>query len=218
MRGKQIILAGSPEGSDCGAEACFKTEHAGRGDRADEQRDEQVAMRKHGVVWLTGLSGAGKTTVAGILRSRLLAMGICPVMLDGDRLRRIYPAGFGYSAKERRQLGASYGRLAHEIANQGHLVICSTISLFREIHRWNREHLPNYVEVWLRVPLEELRRRDAKGIYNARDGRGSTAVAGQDFSVEFPESPDLVIDNFGAMTAQRAADQIIALMEKAYQP
>jgi adenylylsulfate kinase-like enzyme len=171
-------------------------------------------MNNQGVVWLTGLSGAGKTTVAQLLRGRLMTEGICPVMLDGDRLRRIYPTEFGYSVEERRQLAASYGRLALEIASQGHLVICSTISLFREIHRWNRAHLPNYLEVWLRVPLEEIRRRDTRGIYVTQHDRHSPVV-GVDLVVEFPEAPDLIIDNFGAVTPERAVEGIMERIEKA---
>lgn len=170
-----------------------------------------------GTVWLTGLSGAGKTTVAGLLRSSLIAKGINPVLLDGNRLRHIYPIEFGYSVDDRRSLAASYGRLALEVSGQGHLVICSTISLFREIHRWNRRHLPGYLEVWLRVPFEELRRRDTKGIYEAKRGVDNSPVAGVDFPVDFPEAPDLIIDNFGAVTPQGAAVRIMQLIEQTYQ-
>ncbi|GAB1644044.1 adenylyl-sulfate kinase [Krasilnikovia sp. MM14-A1259] len=168
-------------------------------------------MRHGAVVWLTGLSGAGKTTVAGHLVEMVLARGTRPVLLDGDRIRAALPTTLGHTAAERRQLGAGYGRLAREFARQGHLVVCATISLFHDIQRWNRANLPHYVEVWLRVPEAELRRRDPKGLY----GAGHADLAGVDVPAQFPTSPDLVIDNSGATSAEQAAAAVLhALIDK----
>lgn len=163
-------------------------------------------MSGHGpVVWLTGLSGAGKSTVCARLRDLLVARGVRPVVLDGDRVRAALPGRFSHAPDDRRQLAATYGRLALEFAGQGHTVLCSTISLFHEVHRWNREHLPGYLEVWLRVPEQELRRRDPKGLY----GRAPGDIAGVDQAVEFPRSADLVIDNTGETTPDRAATAVL---------
>lgn len=166
-----------------------------------------------GVIWLTGLSGAGKTTVAVLVRSRLLAAGVRPILLDGDRLRHVYPIEFGYSLAERRLLGASYARLAGELVNQGHLVICATVSLFQDLHNWNRDNLPGYLEVLLRVPLEELQRRDTKGVYTMEADDANGLIVGFDVIAEFPESPDVVIDNFGPVSPEDAAGEIMRLIE-----
>lgn len=154
-----------------------------------------------GVIWLTGLSGAGKSTVAELLDERLRVAGVPPILLDGDRLRTIMPVRMGYAREDRRRLARSYSGLAAELAGQGHLVICATISLFHEVHTWNRAHLPNYLEVWLRVPAPELRARTVPY-------RGCLDVVGADILPEFPLRPDLVIDNHPPVSARETADLI----------
>lgn len=167
-----------------------------------------------GVVWITGLSGTGKSTVASIVGGRLTDAGRRPVLLDGDRIRRIMPASPGYTEPERRRVATFYSRLAHEMAGQGHLVVCATISLFHDVQRWNRENIDNYLEVWLRVPLTALKDREGRAaFYDHRSlGPGQTAlrnVVGVDAPAQFPREADLVIDNFGDTTAHDASDRIM---------
>ena len=164
-------------------------------------------MMRQGVVWITGLSGSGKSTVTTRLRNRLVKSGIEPVVLDGDRIRAIMPVRFGYEESDRRRLAMFYARLAQEIAGPGRLVLCSTISLFHEVHEWNRENNEHYVEVFLRVPLDELRARDGRAALYA----GGSAV-GSGVTAEFPETPDVLIDNHGATTSDDAADRIMAVL------
>ncbi|WP_049716038.1 adenylyl-sulfate kinase [Streptomyces caatingaensis] len=159
------------------------------------------------MLWITGLSGAGKSTVAGILRDRLAAGGVLPVLLDGDRLRATLPVRPGHREEDRRRLARYYGALAGELAAQGHLVICATVSLFHEAHARNRRRLPGYYEVLLRVPLDDLRqRRDRASLYGAPDTRD---VVGLGTPAEFPLAPDLVVDNCGDTTAEDAAEAIL---------
>ncbi|GAA2922548.1 hypothetical protein GCM10020221_18360 [Streptomyces thioluteus] len=159
------------------------------------------------MLWITGLSGAGKSTVAGLLRDRLVARGGLPVVLDGDRLRETLPVRFGHREADRRRLARYYGGLAGELAHQGHLVICATVSLFHEAHAWNRRNLPGYFEVWLRVPIEDLRRREGRAaLYGAADTRD---VVGIGTRAEFPLAADLVVDNCGGTTAGQTADTIL---------
>jgi adenylylsulfate kinase-like enzyme len=157
-----------------------------------------------GVVWLTGLSGAGKSTVADLLDARLRADGVTPVRLDGDRIRAILPVRPGYTREERLRLAGFYSRLAAGFAAEGHLVICATISLFHEIHAWNREHVPGYFEVWLRVPVPVLRARAGREALYHR----ASDVVGAGIEPELPRRPDLVIDNRPPVTAGRAAELI----------
>jgi cytidine diphosphoramidate kinase len=163
------------------------------------------------VVWLTGLSGAGKSTVAGAVRDRLASTGRNPVLLDGDALRAILPVTPGYEPAERRRLGRFYGALARDLAEQGHLVICATVSLFHEVHAWNRRNIARYLEVWLRVPVAELSERAGRAdLY-----RGAvTSVVGVDTAAEFPVEPDLVIGNYGTRTPEQAADQVVAALDR----
>jgi cytidine diphosphoramidate kinase len=155
------------------------------------------------VLWITGLSGTGKTTVSRLLTELLRDRGVRPVLLDGDDLRENLPCEVGYDEDSRRALGAYYGRLALLIAQAGHTVICATISLYHAVHDWNRANLPGYVEVLLRVPDDELRRR--------RTWESGALVVGNRVAAEFPRTPDLVIDNHGDTTARATASKILAV-------
>ncbi|WP_298363930.1 adenylyl-sulfate kinase [Azospirillum sp.] len=161
-----------------------------------------------GVFWVTGLSGAGKTTVANALRDRLVRTGRPTVLLDGDRMRAVLDAERDHHPAARRRLAFIYARLCREIAGQGLTVVCATISMFHDVRRWNRLNIPGYHEVWLRVPREELVRRDAKGIYAAAASGSGTPVVGVHTEPEEPQTPDLVIDNFGTLTVDMAVEEI----------
>ncbi len=155
------------------------------------------------VVWITGLSGVGKTTVAQHVVAEMNPFQHT-VSLDGDILREIFGGVQAYDADSRRERAFAYSRLCRELATQRTAIVIATISLFHDIHRWNRENIPGYFEVWLRAPLDELRRRDSKGLY-ANDHQ----MAGVHVPVENPEHPDLVIDHFGDTSPESAAALIL---------
>ncbi len=165
------------------------------------------------VFWITGLSGAGKTTIALSLRHQLQELGHTVVLLDGDTLRHILGHHFGHDPKDRQQLGFIYARLCQELAQQGLTVICSTISLFHALHQWNRENIPFYKEIYLTVPLKERQIRDPKGLYQkAHDGQ-ITQMAGLHHDIEEPLQPDLIIANYGQTTPEMAVTAILKLIE-----
>ncbi len=140
------------------------------------------------VIWITGLSGAGKTTLARALLEHLPGA----ILLDGDELREaLGTAQSGFDVDSRKQLALTYARLARLLARQGFTVIVATISLFHEVHAWNREHLPGYLEVFLDVSETERRKRDPKGLYAAEQAGRVTAMAGGETRVELPLSPHL---------------------------
>ncbi len=163
------------------------------------------------VFWITGLSGAGKTTLGRELWGRLRAAGRPAIFLDGDALRGAIAEDLDHSVGSRLQSATRNARLCGLLARQGIDVVCATISLFHSVQRWNRENIPDYREIYLRVPAEELRRRDSKGIY-ARAQRGEARdVVGLDVPAETPEKPDLVLDNYGALDVTTAVDRILAV-------
>lgn len=163
------------------------------------------------------MSAAGKTTVATHLVDLLGNKNNPVLLLDGDELRRIFPAaispGDEFSRETRLNLARSYSRLCQYLASNGCTVVIATISMFQEVHQWNRTNLPGYFEVYLKVPLEERRRRDPKGLYARYDAREISNVAGLDFDIDEPESPELVFD-FGkrATQAETIADAIFAAL------
>lgn len=151
-------------------------------------------MAEARVLWITGLSGAGKSTLAREVVERLRARGEAVVLLDGDELREVFGAEAVNTQNHGRQgrlaLAMQYSHLCRIIAGQNLTVVIATISLFREVHAWNRANLPGYFEVYLKVPIDELRRRDPKGIYQ-RFQRGEIQhVAGLDVSIDEPEAAD----------------------------
>jgi adenylylsulfate kinase-like enzyme/phosphohistidine swiveling domain-containing protein len=163
------------------------------------------------VFWITGLSGTGKTTMGRELHSRLRAAGHPVIFLDGDVLRAAIAEDLGHSAGNRRLSAMRNARLCRLLAGQGFDVVCATISLFHEVQRWNRENIPGYREIYLRVPLDELRRRDSKGLYAQAQHGDARDVVGLDLPAEAPEAPDLVLDNYGALDVATAVDQILAV-------
>ena len=161
------------------------------------------------VYWITGLSGAGKTTLCRELTTHLRTQGRPVVMLDGDELREAMGATNAHTREERRQLAMRYAHLCHMIAVQGVDVAIATISLFRDVHEWNRANMPGYVEIYLHVPLDELKRRDSKQIYTRAERGELKDVAGLDFAVDEPYAPDVRIDWVNGLTVEAALDQVI---------
>lgn len=156
------------------------------------------------VIWITGLSGAGKSTIAWALADKLGASAVPHVVIDGDRMRQLIPWPIGHSNEERHLLAEFYSCLAAEMCQQRLVVICATISLFHDIHELNRRITDSYFEVYLRVPYTELARRDVKGIYNK-----NADVVGIDIIPQFPLQPDIIIDNYGFITPESACDLIL---------
>lgn len=150
------------------------------------------------VIWICGLSGAGKSTLARATVDLIRARGLPVVLFDGDELRDIFDATGNSKANHGRDarlaLAMKYTKLCRMVADQGINVVIATISLFREIYAWNRAHHENYFEVYLKVPVEELRRRDPKGIYRRFDVGDITNVAGLDLSIDEPQTADWVIE------------------------
>ncbi|MEZ0373061.1 MAG: adenylyl-sulfate kinase [Candidatus Sericytochromatia bacterium] len=150
------------------------------------------------VFWLTGLAGAGKTTLAGELTAELRRQGRSCVMLDGDALRVVLGAQKLYSRAERLELALTYSRLCKLLSDQGFDVVCATVSLFHAVQSWNRENLSHYTEVVLQVPAEVLHQRDQKGLYSGALKGNITEVMGLDLSPEWPRNPDVVLINDGS--------------------
>jgi len=160
------------------------------------------------VYWVTGLSGAGKSTVGKAYAKRLRATGHPVIYLDGDVLREVFANDLGHSLAERLAVAMRNARLCRMLAEQGVDVVCATISMFHEVRAWNRSHISLYREIYIRVPMAELIKRDPKQIY-ARALRGELDhVMGIDLPVDEPESPDLILDNDGAQPIEALVEQI----------
>ncbi len=160
------------------------------------------------VFWITGLAGAGKTTIGRALWQRLRDAGHNAVFLDGDVMRAVMADDLGHGREDRLRVALRHARTCKLLVEQGVTVVCSTISLFHEVQGWNRANIPGYREIYLQVPMSELERRDPKGLY-ARARRGeATNVVGVDVDPELPQAPDLLIDNHGSTSTAAAVDLV----------
>lgn len=145
------------------------------------------------VFWLTGLSDSGKSTMCSMLVDHLRAEGRNIIKLDGDEIRAVVGAVRAHTREERLSLALRYSKLCKLLSDQGFDVAIATISLFKEVHEWNRKNLPGYCEVYLDVPIEELRRRDTKGIYKRAFRNELSNVAGLDLEIDIPANPHIIL-------------------------
>lgn len=155
------------------------------------------------VYFFTGLSGAGKTTVGGLFYRRLKERKPNVVVLDGDQIRPVFGEDTGYGFEERRHLAERAFRVCKMLAEQGIDVVCCSISMFHSVRKWNRENIPNYREIYIRVKGETLLARNKKGLYT--NGKN---VIGVDLPFEEPTSPDLIVQNDGDCTPLELVKQI----------
>jgi adenylylsulfate kinase len=147
------------------------------------------------VVWIIGLSGAGKTTLANEIVARIRGAGRKVVLLDGDSVRALFDNDLGHSLADRRANARRICHLGKFLDEQGIDVVCAILSLFTESREWNRQNLSSYYEVFIDAPMDDLVRRDYKGIYG-KFARGEMRnVAGMDIDFPRPENADLVISN-----------------------
>ena len=169
------------------------------------------------VVWFTGLSASGKTTVANIVEPELERRGFLVDHLDGDIVRTHLSKGLGFSKEDRDANIQRIGWVASRVARAGAAVIVSAISPYEEARRHARSvvepHAP-FIEVYVATPLEECARRDPKGLYAAAFAGEISDFTGVSAPYEEPETPEIRIDTTGvspAASAQIVLDRLAQL-------
>ncbi len=171
-----------------------------------------------GVLWLTGLSGSGKSTIANLVNKQLFQKGLQTYLLDGDNIRQGLNNDLGFSAEDRKENIRRIGEVAKLFADSGSIVLTAFISPYQEDRDQVRKlfNQGEFLEVHVDCPVEECEKRDPKGLYEkARKGeiKGFTGV---DAPYEAPVSPELRLES-GSLDEQACADRLVAfLIEKGW--
>ncbi len=176
--------------------------------RADHAAQKQQHAK---VLWLTGLSGAGKSTIANLVEQRLHAAGRHSFLLDGDNVRHRLNKDLGFSDTDRIENIRRVGEVARLMTDSGLIVITAFISPFRAERQLVREMMEpgEFWEIHIDTPLAEAEARDVKGLYKKARSGTLTNFTGIDSPYEAPEHPEIRVDTT-AMTADAAADLIVA--------
>ncbi len=149
-------------------------------------------MAERGVtIWLTGLSGAGKSTIARILEKELRERGEKVEVLDGDIIRTNLSKGLGFSKEDRDENIRRIGFVAHLLTRNGVKVIVAAISPYRAVRQEVRERIGDFVEVYVNAPLEVCEARDVKGLYRRARAGEIKNFTGIDDPYEPPENPEV---------------------------
>jgi bifunctional enzyme CysN/CysC len=161
------------------------------------------------VVWLTGLSGSGKSTIANALEKKLFSIGIHSYVLDGDNMRLGLNKDLGFTREDRAENVRRVSEVAHSLYDAGLIVIVALVSPFIEDRNQARNLFPqgDFIEAWVNTPTEVCAERDPKGLYKkAQSGElPNLSGIGQDF--EMPLDPELILDGTAGL------DQNVGLIE-----
>ena len=165
------------------------------------------------VLWFTGLSGSGKSTIANLVEKKLHALGKHTFLLDGDNVRHGLNKDLGFTEADRIENIRRVGEVAKLMTDAGLIVLTAFISPFRAEREIVRAMLPEgeFFEVFIDTPLEEAERRDVKGLYKKARSGALKNFTGIDSPYEAPEKPEIRVDTM-AETPEEAAERIVALI------
>lgn len=173
----------------------------------DKEQRAALKQQRPAVLWFTGLSGAGKSTVAGALENRLAALGYHTYLLDGDNVRHGLCSDLGFSEQDRRENIRRIGELAKLMADAGLIVLTAFISPHRAERQMVRDLLPNgeFLEVYVNTSLDVCEARDPKGLYKKARAGEIRQFTGIDSTYEAPLNPDIDLP-----AGEKSVDELVA--------
>jgi bifunctional enzyme CysN/CysC len=175
-------------------------------------REQRAALKEQraAVLWFTGLSGAGKSTIADFAERKLLACGRHTMLLDGDNVRHGLNRDLGFTDVDRVENIRRVGEVAKLMTEAGLIVLCSFISPFRAERRMVREltYPTDFIEIFVDTPLDECIRRDPKGLYAKAKAGQLEHFTGLDSPYEMPETPELRVTTMGT-TPESVVDHVL---------
>jgi adenylylsulfate kinase len=188
----------------------WQTGHVSRAQR------ERVRGHKGVALWLTGLSGAGKTTLAYAVEQQLFAAGVSVYVVDGDNVRHGLNSDLGFSPEARRENIRRIGEVVELFVDAGLVVLCAFVSPYRADRARVRAAMPpgDFVEVYVNASLETCRARDPKGLYEKADRGEIKDLTGVGSPYEPPEAPELVLET-DRQTVPESVEQVLGWMRQA---
>jgi adenylylsulfate kinase len=180
--------------------------------------EENISISDGGaVIWFTGLSGAGKTTLSRAVSRELISLGHKVEILDGDEVRENLSRGLGFSREDREENVRRIGFVARLLARNGVVVLASAISPYRQSRDDVRQALDiddlPFVEVFVRAPLEVLIERDVKGLYKKAIAGEIKNFTGISDPYEAPHSPGLIVDS-AAETLDESSERLLSYLSQ----
>lgn len=170
-------------------------------------------MHKGFTIWLTGMSGAGKSTISKILEARLREAGARVELLDGDVVRTNLSKGLGFTKEDRDINVRRIGFVCELLSRNGVVAIAAAISPYRKAREEVRARIRDFVEVHVDCPLEVLAARDVKGLYRKALAGEIPQFTGISDPYEPPEAPEVVV-NTSRETPEESAERILATLER----
>ena len=164
-------------------------------------------------LWFTGLSGSGKSTLSTLIQERLGARGRNVEILDGDVVRTHLSKGLTFSKEDRDTNIKRIAFVCSLLTRNGVACISAAIAPYREARRWARNEIGNFVEVYVKCPIEVCRERDVKGLYKLADEGKLKGFTGVDDPYEEPEHPELVVET-DKETPEQSVQRILARLEE----
>ena len=147
------------------------------------------------VTWMIGLSRAGKTTLSQLLYKKMKLQLDNVVLLDGDTIRELFGNDVDHSIEGRRKNAERLSHLSKFLSDQNIHVVAAVLSIFPEWQQWNKDNIPDYREVYIKVSMDVLEDRDENNLYSLAKSGVMRNVVGVDIPFPEPSSPDLIIDN-----------------------
>ncbi|OHW61532.1 putative adenylyl-sulfate kinase [Andreesenia angusta] len=183
--------------------------HSGKVDR---QRREELLNQKSKLLWFTGLSGSGKSTVANQVEERLHMMGKHTYLLDGDNLRFGLNGDLGFSLEDRRENIRRIAEVGKLFLDSGAITLCTFVSPTREIRDMARDMVgEDFVEIYIKCDLEICAERDPKGLYKKAMSGEIEDFTGLNSPYEEPENPELVLET-DRFSAEELAEKVISYL------
>jgi len=170
-------------------------------------------VEKGFVLWFTGLPSSGKTTLARMIEQRLLERGLKVEVLDGDDVRTNLSKGLGYSKEDRDTNIRRVGYVCKLLSRNGVVAIASCISPYREVREEVRRDVGDFVEVYVKCPLDVLKERDIKGLYKKALRGEIKGFTGVDDPYEEPDNPEVVVET-DKESPEESCNKIIDTLER----